>query len=74
VIEPTGYRVRCEHYDWVGGARRRCRAALRATSLYGPAGLWQAMELDGWQHAVKVNGERARQGGRDYCPRHRRPK
>jgi hypothetical protein len=29
-------------------------------------------QTEGWQLGVKLNGERARRGGKDYCPPHRK--
>lgn len=74
MIGPTGYRARCDHWDVVDGVDKRCRAGLRAVSLFGQTGIYAMMTAGNWQRGVKLDGTTARRGGKDYCPRHRRPR
>ena len=69
MIEPTGYRVRCDH---VYGGPGRCEATIERDSVFGSIGLFATMDRTRWQRGVKSNGEQAERGGKDYCPAHRR--
>lgn len=62
---PTGYRTTC---DEPGGCERKIEAA----SPYGEHGLNAQAQRFGWQIQVKLDGDRAKQGGGDYCPAHRK--
>lgn len=56
------HEIRCDH-------RGGCSARLDDEN---PFNLRDMAELNGWQIDVKLNGERASRGGKDYCPMHRR--
>lgn len=62
MIEPTGYGARC---DTIG-----CGATVEHWNIFR---LYDKLLTDGWQRGVKLNGELAKRGGKDYCPKHRRP-
>ena len=67
MIGPTGYRVRCdEGGSWTGTCDRELRHENRFQ-------LQDDMQTAGWQRYVKLDGERAARGGKDYCPEHRKP-
>lgn len=70
MIEPTGYRASCDFRFPYTDAR--CSSSFEATSIFGRTGIYQRMEREGWQRNVKLNGDHARRGGKDYCPKHRR--
>jgi hypothetical protein len=57
----TGYEIYCDDV--------LCQAALTDQNRHN---LRDMALLQGWQIDVKLNGERAKRGGRDYCPAHRR--
>lgn len=69
MIEPSGYRVRC---DQETGDGSRCPAGFEADSLFGARGIYATAEQENWQVNVKQDGQPASRGGKDYCPIHRR--
>lgn len=64
MIQPTGYEAKCDH-------PHGCGQVIRRASYWGENGLFEVMDARGWQRGVKLNGERARRGGKDYCRKHR---
>jgi hypothetical protein len=61
VIRPGLWRIRCDEPG--------CDVAEQHESQHM---LMSYAEAEGWQLGVKLNGERARRGGKDYCPPHRK--
>lgn len=61
-INATGYVLNCQD-------RGGCDNELRDTNFFN---LRDTAVLSGWQLDVKLNGERAIHGGKDYCPAHRK--
>lgn len=61
MINPTGYVASCDQTGcdafWIHDNRFR---------------LMDIIDTAGWQRNVKLNGQRAKRGGKDYCPEHRR--
>jgi hypothetical protein len=59
---PVRWRVKCDHPE--------------GCSRYEESGNYfrfiDRLDAEGWQRSVKLNGERAVRGGKDYCPEHRR--
>jgi hypothetical protein len=61
MIEPITWRIACDH-------PAGCQRSEKYTSYSGLL----ALQRQGWQVGVKLDGSRARRGGKDYCPRHTR--
>ena len=63
MISATEYRLTCDHPGGCG-AEMRCasRGAIRRAGM-----------TEGWTFSRKLDGERAIRGGKDHCPKHRRP-
>jgi hypothetical protein len=59
MINSTGYEVRCDEPG--------CDHAMRHENRFR---LLDLIKAEGWQRGVKLNGERADRGGKDYCPFH----
>lgn len=62
MISATGYILSCE-------SEPACAQVLAGANRFRLIDEARAM---GWQINVKLNGETAIRGGRDYCPAHRR--
>lgn len=62
MINATGWRLNCEHPD-------SCDAELRDENFFTLRNIGARI---GWQFGVKLNGDRAIRGGKDYCPAHRK--
>lgn len=63
MINATGYILSCE------SSEVSCTEMLAARSRFQ---LVDEARAAGWQIGVKLNGEIAIRGGKDYCPAHRR--
>jgi hypothetical protein len=61
MIDSTGYEVRCDESGCDHSEQHENRFRL-----------YDLMQAEGWQRSVKLNGERAIRGGKDYCPGHRK--
>lgn len=60
MVNPTGYVISCDESG--------CNRAEQHENWFK---LCRLIEDAGWQRGVKLNGERAKRGGKDYCPEHR---
>jgi len=60
-LYPTAYEIYCDHALCQAALWSRSRRNLREMAL-----------LRNWQLDVKLNGERTKRNGRDYCPEHRK--
>lgn len=61
MIDATAYILRCEDKSF-------CERVLTDTSRFR---LIDDAKAAGWQLGVKLSGEQAIRGGKDYCPWHR---
>ena len=57
----TNYEIYCDH--------ALCQEALTDRNRFN---LRDMAVLAGWQLSVKLNGDKAKRNGRDYCPAHRK--
>lgn len=62
MINPTEYRLSCDE-------RAGCAAEKFDSNQFR---LRDEAESEGWTFYVKLDGEQAQRGGKDYCPKHRR--
>lgn len=62
MLQPSGWVIGCDETG--------CDRAEQHESRFM---LIDFAESEGWQRDVKLNGERAKRGGKCYCPDHRRP-
>lgn len=67
-ISPIRWRVRCDH----PAGCRRGEESSHYLEIDNYFRFIERLDAEGWQRNVKLNGERAIRGGKDYCPRHRR--
>jgi hypothetical protein len=61
-LNPIRWAVTCDHPAGCGSHEESGDYFAFRTRL----------QSAGWQLGVKLNGERAQRGGKDYCPTHRR--
>lgn len=61
-LDPIRWQVTCDH---PAGCERREESGDYFA-------FWNRLQHAGWQLGVKLNGERAQRGGKNYCPAHRR--
>lgn len=61
MIQPIHYQASCDH--------PRCE---RTEEHWNRHRLLDRLLTEGWQRGVKLDGQRAKRGGKDYCPEHRR--
>lgn len=62
MIAPTEWALVCDQAGCDRTESHTLRAMLRIEA-----------RQEGWQLDVKLNGERAKRGGKDYCPDHHKP-
>lgn len=62
MINPTGYVLRCDE------------SGCDTDEITSDNRFWLTdhARAEGWQLDVKLNGVRAKRGGKDYCPEHRK--
>lgn len=61
MIQPVYYEASCDHPG--------CDRTEEHENIFR---LYDELRANGWQQGVKLDGQCAKRGGKDYCPEHRR--